>query len=263
MSEIACRVQFAREIAVNAGKLLKGEFGKSILYERKTSVIDLVTQVDRMSERYLVDRIEAAFPSDMVVTEESGVVQSGGNGFSWVVDPLDGTTNFVHSFPHFAVSIGILSGGTPAGAVIYAPIANELFHAETGCGAFLNNQRIHVSQTSALSEALLATGFPYNRRAIIDELLIYIRRAVLSAHGIRRCGSAALDLCSVAAGRVDGFWEQGLKPWDLAAGVLIVTESGGTITDFDGGNHDMNAGRTVASNKLIHGELLRTVLRGE
>lgn len=261
MAEIEFRLHLAKKMAVDAGALLRNMFGEAIQFNHKTSAIDLVTTADRMSERYLIEQIEASFPQDTIVTEETGVAQTGSSGFTWVIDPLDGTTNFVHSFPHFAVSIGILVASIPTLAAVYAPATNELFYAMAGRGAFLNGQRIYVSRTQTLSEALLATGFPYNRRTIVDELLVHLRQAILSAHGIRRCGSAALDLCSVAAGRVDGFWEQGLKIWDLAAGALIVTEAGGLVTDFDGSHHDLQAGKTVASNQLIHQELIQTVLR--
>jgi myo-inositol-1(or 4)-monophosphatase len=253
------RSRFGLRIARRAGDLLM-DFAGSVTEVDHKGAIDLVTDADRASQEFLVGAVLGEFADDAVLAEEGHETRVGTSGFEWVIDPLDGTTNFVHRYPHFAVSVGLLHEGAPVFGAVYAAPSGELFHAQRGGGAFLDGNPLRVSAVPTVAEALLGTGFPYNRREILRELLDRVERALRSAHGFRRSGSAAIDLCHVAAGRLDGFWEQGLSPWDLAAGVLIVVEAGGRVTGYDGGPHDLRAGRTVASNGLIHDEL-RAVLQ--
>ena len=253
MNELDKRLQVAREAALAAGDLLMSLYGRLASFDRK-SAVDLVTEADRRSEVLLRDALLGAFPGDAYLGEE-GAFDVGGSGWRWIVDPLDGTTNFVHTHPLFAVSIGLELDGRGVGGCVWLPYYREMFHAGDGTGAFRNGEPIHVSRTARLDDALLATGFPYNRREIADELLAKVRVALVEAQGFRRSGSAAIDLCAVAAGRIDGFWEQGLHPWDLAAGEVLVREAGGRFTGWDGAEHQLAGGRTLASNGLIHDEL--------
>lgn len=220
---------------------------------------DLVTAADRAAEAMIRDRIRAQWPAHDVLGEEQGLSDQGSE-YRWYVDPLDGTTNFAHGYPVFCVSIGLEHRllGNPArriAAVIYDPTRDELFAAEQGRGAQLNGETIHVSKTATLKESLLATGFPSHKRHKNPNIYFY-HQITLRTHGVRRAGSAALDLCNVAAGRYDGFWEFNLNPWDTAAGVLIVEEAGGQVTRFDGSPFELNSRETVASNGLLHEALL-------
>ena len=249
----------AIEAAREAGAILLQEYDRppSISYKGE---VDIVTQADRRSEAAVVARLRTHFPKHTVVAEEGGGHDSA-SAFRWYVDPLDGTTNFAHGYPCFAVSIGLaeVRDGREellVGAVLN-PVNNELFTALRGEGAWLNQKRIHVSTVPELSRSLLATGFPSHKRTE-NPNIHYYWDFTLRSHGVRRDGSAALDLCSVACGRFDGFWEFGLKPWDTAAGVLIVTEAGGTATDFAGRPYHLGGPDLLASNKLIHGEMQRT-----
>jgi len=225
---------------------------------------DLVTAADRASEALIRARIRAQWPTHDVLGEEQGLSDLGGE-YRWYVDPLDGTTNFAHGYPVFCVSLGLehqapeqRSSGERASriaAVIYDPTRDELFSAEQGKSAYLNGRKIHVSQTATLKESLLATGFPSHKRHKNPNIHFY-HQITLHSHGIRRAGSAALDLCNVASGRYDGFWEFNLNSWDTAAGVLIVQEAGGMVTRFDGSPFELNSRETVASNGLLHQALL-------
>ena len=240
-------------IAREAGHLLMTYFERRIGFEYKGDV-DLVTEADRASEKLIVQRIREAFPSHDIVGEE-GTRKDSGSDFRWYVDPLDGTTNFAHGFPVFCVSLGVESRGTIVAGVLYDPTRDELFSAEKGKGAALNGRDIHVSKTKTLSEALLATGFPSHKRHKNPNIHFY-HQLTLRSHGLRRAGSAALDLANVAAGRYDGFWEFNLNPWDTSAGVLLVQESGGTVTRFDGSPWRIDSSETLASNTLLHPELM-------
>lgn len=215
---------------------------------------DLVTEVDRESERLVVAHLVAAFPDDSIVAEE-GVYRQGDSTARWIIDPLDGTTNYAHGFPWFCVSIGLEAAGEIVAGVIYNPLHNELFTATKGGGAFLNGRRLQVSTRSLLQNSLLGTGFPYDCASDPDNNFMHFIRFQKAARGIRRAGAAALDLAYVAAGRLDGFWELKLKPWDVAAGILLVREAGGTVTTFDGLPYDISNHRIVASNGLIHDEM--------
>ena len=242
------------EIAREAGALLAQLFQHphEISYKRKS---DLVTEADRRSEALIVKRLRSQFPKHAVVGEEGGG-QKTDSEYCWYVDPLDGTTNFAHHFPVFCVTLGLAYRGEIVVGVVYDPIRAELFTAERGAGAYLNNKRIHVSKTASLSESLLATGFPPFATNHDLNIQFYFRFTMLS-HGIRRAGSAALDLCSVAAGRFEGFWELKLNPWDKAAGSLLVTEAGGRVTDLEGRPFDVLGDEVFASNGLVHDEMIR------
>lgn len=241
-------------IAREAGHLLMTYFERRIGFEYKGDV-DLVTEADRASEKLIVERIRNAFPSHDIVGEE-GTRKESGSPFRWYVDPLDGTTNFAHGYPVFCVSLGIESEGSVVAGVLYDPTRDELFSAEKGNGARLNGKPIQVSKTKKLSEALLATGFPSHKRHKNPNIHFY-HQLTLRSHGLRRAGSAALDLANVAAGRYDGFWEFNLNPWDTTAGVLLVQEAGGTVTRFDGSAWRSDSSETLASNTLLHSELMR------
>jgi myo-inositol-1(or 4)-monophosphatase len=251
-------------IAREAGALLMEYFHQHLKIEYKGEA-DLVTAADRASEALIRERIRRRWPSHDVLGEEQGLNDQSSD-YRWYVDPLDGTTNFAHGFPVFCVSMALEHqavdqrvSGKPASriaAVIYDPTRDELFSAEQGRGAQLNGKPIHVSRTAALKESLLATGFPSQKRHKNPNIYFY-HQITLHTHGVRRAGSAALDLCNVASGRFDGFWEFNLNPWDTAAGVLIVEEAGGKVTRFDGSQFELNSHETVASNGLIHDALLQ------
>lgn len=241
------------EIAREAGALLMPYFEQRIKFEYKGDV-DLVTEADRKSEALILGRIRARWPHHDVIGEEGTRIESGSD-YRWYVDPLDGTTNFAHGFPVFCVSLAIEHKGKRVAAVVYDPTRDELFAAEGGRGAYLNGERIYVSKVTNLAESLVATGFPSHKRHKNPNIYFY-HQITLRTHGVRRAGSAALDLCCVAAGRFDGFWEFNLNPWDTAAGVLIVEEAGGQVSKFDGSAFDVASRETLASNGLIHEQLL-------
>jgi myo-inositol-1(or 4)-monophosphatase len=251
-------------IAREAGALVMHYFHQHVKIEYKGDA-DLVTAADRASEALIRERIQQQWPTHDVLGEEQGLSDQGSE-YRWYVDPLDGTTNFAHGYPVFCVSLGLermaperRSSGQPGeriAAAIYDPTRDELFSAEQGKGAQLNGEPIHVSKTATLKECLLATGFPSHKRHKNPNIYFY-HQITLHTHGVRRAGSAALDLCNVASGRYDGFWEFNLNPWDTAAGVLIVEEAGGKVTRFDGSPFEMNSRETLASNGLIHDILLR------
>ena len=241
-------------IAREAGALLMHYFRQHLKIEYKGDA-DLVTAADRAAEVLIRDRIRKQWPTHDVLGEEQGLSDQGSD-YRWYVDPLDGTTNFAHGYPMFCVSVGLEHKGRRIAAVIYDPTRDELFSAEHGRGAHLNDEWIHVSKTAALKECLLATGFPSHKRHKNPNIYFY-HQITLHTHGVRRAGSAALDLCNVACGRFDGFWEFNLNPWDTAAGVLIVEEAGGKVTRFDGSPFELSSRETVASNGLIHDALLR------
>jgi myo-inositol-1(or 4)-monophosphatase len=240
-------------IAREAGALLMDYFRKRVKIEYKGEA-DLVTVADRNSETLIRERIGQLWPAHDILGEEGGLRDTGSD-YRWYVDPLDGTTNFAHGFPVFCVSIALEHEGQRVAGVIYDPTRDELFSAEQGSGAFLNQQRIHVSSTANLAESLIATGFPSHKRHKNPNIFFY-HQITLHTHGVRRAGSAALDLCNVACGRFDGFWEFNLKPWDTAAGVLIVQEAGGRVTDFKGGAFQLDSHETLASNGLVHQAML-------
>ncbi|MHB8410579.1 MAG: inositol monophosphatase family protein [Candidatus Acidiferrales bacterium] len=225
---------------------------KNISYKGE---VDLVTETDHKSEAAILARLRHHFPGHAIVGEETGA--SGPETpvkYKWYVDPLDGTTNFAHGYPMFAVSIGLLEDGEPLIGAIYNPVTREMFTAMRNEGAYRDNTRIHVSSVETLAKSLLATGFPSHKR-VQNPNIHYYWEFTLRSHGVRRAGSAALDLCSLACGQFDGFWEFGLKPWDTAAGILLVREAGGTVTGFAGGPYHPGDREMLASNCLVHAEM--------
>ena len=247
-------LETAVDIAREAGALLVTYFERKVAFETKGE-FDLVTEADRASERLIVERLRTHFPSHGIVAEEGGGHESPSD-YRWFVDPLDGTTNFAHSFPMFCVTMGLERAGEVIAGVVYDPIHQELFTAERGSGAFLNNHRVSVSRAKHLSDSLASTGFPSRKRHHNINIHFYYQLAMAS-HGVRRTGSAALDLAYVACGRLDFFWEFGLKPWDMAAGVLLVPEGGGRVSDMAGAPLSLTASdQILADNGALHDEIL-------
>lgn len=230
---------------------------------------DFVTEVDKAAEAAIIDILLTAYPGHAVLGEESGAVgaeQKDGNEFTWIIDPLDGTTNFIHGFPQYAISIALRHNGVIAQGVIYDPTRNELFTASRGRGAFLNDKRIRVSKRAKLADALIGTGFPFRAAdstpEALDRYMRLFRNMTQRCAGIRRPGSAALDLAYVACGRYDGFWEANLKPWDIAAGSLLVLEAGGLIGDWGGEQTHFDSGDVVAGNPKVFAQLLSVIAEG-
>jgi myo-inositol-1(or 4)-monophosphatase len=242
-----------QSMAREAGALLMDYFHQHVKIEYKGDV-DLVTVADRKSEALILERIRKQFPTHDVMGEEGTRIETGSD-YKWYVDPLDGTTNFAHGYPVFCVSLAVEHRGNRIAGVVYDPTRDEMFAAESGGGARLNDRAILVSTIANLGECLIATGFPSQKRHKNPNIYFY-HQLTLRTHGVRRAGSAALDLCNVASGRFDGFWEFNLNPWDTAAGVLIVEEAGGKVTDFSGGEFQIASRETLASNGLVHDALL-------
>jgi myo-inositol-1(or 4)-monophosphatase len=228
-----------------------------IITVREKAANDFVSEVDRDAERAIISTLHEAYPGHAILAEESGA--KGASEYRWIVDPLDGTTNFLHGFPQFAVSIALEHRGIVTQAVIYDPSRNDLFTASRGRGAFLNEARIRVSKRLHLRGGLVGTGFPFKEVVHIEAYLAMLRDMMKSTGGVRRAGSAALDLAYVAAGRFDGFWELGLAPWDMAAGSLLITEAGGLVGDLEGNEGWMESGHIVAGSPKVFGELLQIV----
>lgn len=219
---------------------------------------DYVSEVDRLAEDKIIEHLTRTYPDHGIVAEESGS-RGENNEYVWIIDPLDGTTNFLHAYPQFAVSIAVTRRGILEHAVVFNPLANELFVASRGQGAQLNNRRIRCSQTRTLEHSLLGTGFPVKRLDLLDIWLKTFRAALPRCSGIRRSGSAAIDLANVAAGRLDGFWEFGLSSWDLAAGVLLVRESGGLVADVSGEQSYLQTGNIVAAGPKLFNQFLNLI----
>ncbi len=251
-------IQIAIEAAKEAGKFLKYSIGRVRNVEtKKGEERNLVSEIDKGSEEKIIAMIRRHFPGHGILAEESGA--SGTSDYTWIIDPLDGTTNFLHGVPIFCVSIGIEHRSEIVAGVVYDPNHDELFTAERGSGAFLNGRKLRVSGAAGLIQSLLVTGFPYNITSNPDHAAEHFFNFLMAAGGIRRLGSAALDLAYVAAGRFDGFWEVNLNPWDMAAGVLFVREAGGTVTDFAGKPVDIRRKQIVASNGRIHQPMLEVL----
>lgn len=245
----------AGQAAKEAGEILTGLFG-NLKQINKKGEIDLVTEADIRSEKAILKVIGEAFPGDGFLTEESGEIDNNSERI-WIIDPLDGTTNYAHSFPFFAISIALRVRGEIVLGRVFNPIMNEHFEAVRGGGSFLNGRPIKVSRTATLKDSLLATGFPYTIHKDNIEVLDIFTRMLTSVQGVRRPGAAAIDLCYVAAGRFDGFWEQGLNPWDTAAGSLVVEEAGGMLGDYRGDAYSPFQKTIVAGNPIIFKEMLR------
>ena len=245
---------FAIAMAHEAGAILKERFGAQHAVDYK-GAINLVTEVDRLSEEQIKTRIRNNFPDHGILAEESAELP-GHSEYRWVIDPLDGTTNYAHGYPAFCVSIALEKAAKVVLGVIFNPLLNETFVAEVGKGAFLNGERLGVSSTASVAKGLFATGFPYDLRENPNNNINYFVAMSRRAQAIRRAGSAALELAYTAAGRFDGFWELRLRPWDTAAGCLMIKEAGGRVSDLYGEEHDLDAPAVVASNGIIHEEML-------
>ncbi len=260
--------QVGRQAALAAGAVLRLNYLKPHHVTLK-GAIDPVTETDLQAQEMIIALIRRSFPDHGFLAEEESAGERGSPGppikststshHRWIIDPLDGTVNFAHGFPMFCVSIAFEAEGRVQYGVVCDPLRDELFEARRGGGAFLNGRPIRVSKTERLDRALLATGFPYDIRERLPETLARLGRLLGVAQGVRRAGSAALDMCYVACGRVDGFWEENLKPWDTAAGLLIIKEAGGEITTFNGGDYDMYSPNLVASNGILHSQLVNII----
>ena len=242
--------------ARQAGELLLRYYGQvdaSSISEKSRN--DFVSEVDRMAETAIIDTLRKAYPNHAILAEESG--ETRGDDYQWIIDPLDGTTNYLHSFPQFAVSIALRHRGQLESAVVYDPMREEMYTADRGGGAFLNDRRLRVTQRKDLQGALVGTGIPFRDQRHLDVYLAMMKVMVRDTAGIRRPGSAALDFAYLAAGRIDGFWELGLSPWDFAAGVLLIREAGGRVTDLAGGERFFDTGNVVAGGIKVHAAMLR------
>jgi myo-inositol-1(or 4)-monophosphatase len=252
-------LRFAIETARLAGDILKKGLRRKRNVSRKGKV-DLVTETDLKSERFITERIRENFPSHSILAEE-GSDKETASAYQWIIDPLDGTTNYAHGYPAFCVSIGLEVDGEMMVGAIYDPVHDDSFYASRGGGAFMNRKRISVTAEKKLSDSLLATGFPYDIRESKIDNLANFARLYKASRGIRRGGSAALDLCYLACGRFDGFWELKLHPWDTAAGIVIVQEAGGRVTDFKNRKYSIYGEEILASNGKIHEQLRKMLLR--
>ena len=260
---MASYLETAIDIAREAGALLATYFERRIGFELKGD-FDLVTEADRASERLVVERLRSHFPSHSIVAEEGGG-HEGSSGYRWYVDPLDGTTNFAHGYPIYNVTMGLELDGEMLAGVVFDPNRQEMFSAERGAGAYLNNRRIRVSVVKRLEDSLVSTGFPSRKRHLNVNIHFYHQMA-MATHGVRRGGSAAIDLAYVACGRLEAFWEFGLNPWDMAAGILLVTEAGGRCSDMKGGQHSLTGPDLLTDNGAIHQEVLELfgeIFRGQ
>jgi myo-inositol-1(or 4)-monophosphatase len=249
-------LNFAKQLALDAGSLLVQRLGSARITNKGD--IDLVTEADIAAEQLIIDRIRSHFPRHAILAEESGEAVSlgDGNSWKWIIDPLDGTTNYAHGYPCFCVSIALEHEGKLELAIVYDPMRNEMFAAERGQGTTLNDRRVRVSEVDELKNAMLCTGFPYNVRERPDFAREFARFTMI-AQAVRRDGSAAIDLAYVACGRFDGFWEDGLNPWDMAAGVLLIEEAGGVVTNFQNEPLSIYTKKVLATNGLLHQTMLK------
>jgi len=252
---------FAEGLARGAGEILRRNYGRQQKIHFKGE-INLVTDVDHESEAYLLGRIREAFPDHGVLSEESPELPSP-SPYRWIIDPLDGTTNYAHGYPCFGVSVAVEREGTVLAGAVYDPLLDESFTASLGGGAFRNGEPVAVSGTRELRRSLLATGFAYDVKSSSDNNFDYFRAFVLTGQAIRRDGSAALDLCYLACGRFDGFWELKLKPWDTAAGLLVLQEAGGVASRLDGSAYDIHQPDLLASNGLIHEQMVEVLRKAK
>lgn len=254
-------LDIATEAALAGGAVLQAYWGKLETVQEKGRPGDLVTEADKASEEQVLAVIQRHFPNHAILAEESGKLGEQSAELLWAIDPLDGTTNYAHQYPFFAVSVGLLINGMPQVGVIFDPFRQELFRAAKGLGATCNRRPIRVSQTQELSQSLLVTGFAYDRRETIDNNYAEFCHLTHKTQGVRRGGAAAIDLAYVACGRLDGFWERGLSPWDMAAGVILVEEAGGKVTAYDDSLFQIDAGRILATNGQIHQALSQELLQ--
>lgn len=251
-------LNIAVKAAIRAGKLIyRAGDNLDHLTVTKKSHADYVSEVDRAAERIIIEALREAYPSHAILAEESGA--QGQSEYVWIIDPLDGTTNFLHGVPQYAVSIGLQHNGVLTQAVVYDPTKNDLFTATRGRGAYLNDKRLRVSKRKEMADALIGTGFPYSNFEHMDSYMDIVRDVMQKSAGVRRAGAASLDLAWTAAGRYDGFFETGLKPWDLAAGALLITEAGGMVSDLHGSDTYVKSGHICAGNPDIHQQLLHII----
>ncbi len=253
----------AERLAREAGEVQRSRYESQLDIQTKSAAIDLVTEVDRQCEALIVSGIENERPGDAILAEEGGARERATAAWRWVIDPLDGTVNYAHGFPRFCVSIAAEHRGQRQVAVVYDPLLDECFHAVRGQGAFLGERRLGVSNAVSLGQSLLATGFAYDVHQSSADNLLNFGHMLKAARGIRRDGSAALDLCYVASGRLDAYWEFKLHAWDVAAGILIVEEAGGRVSDCSGGPAPASGAEIVASNGAIHAEVLAQLARSQ
>ncbi len=254
-------LDIATEAAMTAGAILQEYWGKLESVEEKGRPGDLVTAADKAAEAAILNVVQRHLPEHGILAEESGQIGDKKSEYLWAIDPLDGTTNYAHQYPIAAVSLGLLISGIPQVGVIYNPFRNELFRAAKGLGATRNRRSIQVSQTDALEKSLLVTGFAYDRRETSDNNYAEFCHLTHLTQGVRRSGSASLDLTDVACGRLDGYWERGLSPWDIAAGIVLVEEAGGKVTAYDGSPLSIHSGRVLATNGQIHAHLSTELLQ--
>lgn len=261
--ELQAVLALAKSMALEAGEVQRARFETPLRVETKSNAADLVTEVDRECEARIINALQRERPRDAVLSEEGGGTAREGADWRWVVDPLDGTSNFAHGYPRFCVSVAAEYRGAPAVGVVYDPLLRELYEAVRGGGARRNGRPIHVSQEGALANAMLATGFGYDRKKSVQENIRQFAYFLSAARAMRRCGSAALDLCFVACGRLDAYWEMRLSPWDVAAGCLMVEEAGGRTSDTRGGNEHRKGRRVLASNGKLHDAMLQALAKFE
>jgi myo-inositol-1(or 4)-monophosphatase len=254
-------LDIATEAALAAGSVLQAYWGNLTAIQEKGRPGDLVTEADKAAEKEILKILHRHVPNHGILTEESGALGNANSEYLWAIDPLDGTTNYAHQYPFSAVSIGLLIEGIPSVGAIFDPFHNELFRAAKGYGATRNRQPIQVSTTKELSASLLVTGFAYDRRETADNNYAEFCYLTHLTQGVRRSGSASLDLAHVACGRLDGYWERGLSPWDVAAGVVLVEQAGGQVSAYDGSDFDIRSGRILATNRHIHASLSKELLQ--
>jgi myo-inositol-1(or 4)-monophosphatase len=257
-------LNIAIRAARRAGSIInRAALSEGALQVRAKQANDFVTEVDRAAEAAIIEAVQKAYPDHAILGEESGEISAAGDSakpeYRWIIDPLDGTTNFIHGFPQYCVSIGVEHRGVLAHGVVYDPVRNELFTASKGRGAFLNDRRIRVSKCLKLQDALMGTGFPFRELGRMDLYLKQLRKMMETSTGVRRAGAAALDLAYVACGRLDGFWELGLSPWDMAAGALLIQEAGGLVGDMEGDAGFLDKGEICASAPKIFPALLQAL----
>jgi myo-inositol-1(or 4)-monophosphatase len=254
-------LNIATQAAIQAAKLINQYIDRvDLLRISRKGQNDFVTEVDKKSEEIIINHIETAYPKHQILAEESGARKTESD-YQWIIDPLDGTNNFIHGYPQIAISIALQYKFRTVMGLIYDPISHEIFSALDGKGAKLNRRRIRISQPKVISRSLIATGFPFRETQSIDDYMKIFQDILKCSSDIRRSGSAALDLAYLAAGRLDGYWESDLKIWDIAAGILIIKEAGGVVTDFNNEENMLESGEVIAGGKLTHGNLLKIITR--
>ncbi|MCF6268877.1 MAG: inositol monophosphatase [Melioribacteraceae bacterium] len=251
-------IQKIINISKEAGEIIREGFGKKLTLEYKSNITDFVTNIDKEAENKIIEFIKKEYPSHNVLAEESGV-DNRNSKYTWVIDPLDGTMNFAHGLPIFCVSIGVMKDSEIIAGVIYDVMNDAIFSAEKGSGAFQNSKKISVSENSDLEKSLLVTGFPYNIKENPDFAMERFNKFLMNSSGVRRLGSAAIDMCYVANGVFDGFWEVNLQPWDICAGMLLIKEAGGKISNFSNEQIDVYSKQLLATNNKVHNEMIKVL----